>query len=61
MWKFRWYETIQSNERFKENFYIELKECPCENKDQLRKREGEFIREYQTGLNKLKNKFRILL
>ena len=37
-----------------ENFYIELmEECPCENKDQLRKREGEFIREYQTGLNKL--------
>ena len=36
-----------------ENFYIELvEECPCENKDQLRKREGEFIREYQTGLNK---------
>ena len=36
-----------------ENFYIELiEECPCENKDQLRKREGEFIREYHTGLNK---------
>ena len=35
-----------------EHFYIELmEEYPCENKDQLRKREGEFIREYQTGLN----------
>ena len=36
-----------------ENFYIELmEEYPCENKDQLRKREGEFIREHHTGLNK---------
>ena len=35
-----------------ENFYIELmEEYPCENKDQLRKREGEYIREHQTGLN----------
>ena len=35
-----------------ENFYIELiEEYPCENKDQLRKREGEFIREHQTELN----------
>ena len=37
-----------------ENFYIELmEEYPCESKDRLRKREGEFIREHQTGLNKL--------
>ena len=36
------------------NFYIELvEECPSENKDQLRKREGELIREHKAGLNKL--------
>jgi group I intron endonuclease len=30
-------------------FYIELiEECPCENKEQLRKREGHFIREIAT-------------
>jgi len=36
-----------------EQFYIELiEECPCDNKEQLRKREGEFIRQMGT-LNKL--------
>ena len=35
-----------------DNFYIELlEECPCENIEQLRKREGHFIREIGT-LNK---------
>jgi group I intron endonuclease len=33
----------------KHNFYIELLEnCPCGNLEQLRKREGEFIREYNS-------------
>jgi len=32
-----------------EQFYIELiEECPCDNKEQLHKREGEFIREFGT-------------
>ena len=32
-----------------ESFYIELVEdCPCENKEQLRRKEGEFIRERGT-------------
>ena len=30
-----------------------MEECPSENKDQLRKREGELIREHKAGLNKL--------
>ena len=35
-----------------EHFYIELlEECPCENKEQLRKREGQYIRQIGT-LNK---------
>ena len=34
------------------HFYIELmEERPCENKDQLRKREGELIREMKPALN----------
>ena len=34
------------------NFYIELiEECPCENKSQLQKREGEIIRELKPTLN----------
>jgi group I intron endonuclease len=43
------------NEHGVDNFYIELlEEHPCENLEQLRKREGEFIREYKsfdTGYN----------
>ena len=36
-----------------ENFYIELLEnYPCNTKDELNKREGEFIRKYQSQLNK---------
>ena len=35
-----------------DNFYIELiEECPCDNLEQLRRREGHFIREMAT-LNK---------
>ena len=35
-----------------ENFYIELiEECPCENSNQLEKREGEIIREMKASLN----------
>ena len=34
-----------------DNFYIELiEEFPCENIEQLRKREGELIREYNPAL-----------
>ena len=37
------------NELGVENFYIELvEECPCENNDQFRAREGHFIREMAT-------------
>ena len=40
------------NDKGVENFYIELiEECPCDNKEQLRRREGHFIREMAT-LNK---------
>ena len=36
-----------------EHFYIELiEECPCENKHQLDRREGELIRELKPSLNK---------
>ena len=39
----------EMNEYGVECFYIELiEECPCENKEQLRKREGHFIREIGT-------------
>lgn len=32
-----------------DNFYIELlEECPCDNKEQLRKKEGQYIREIGT-------------
>ena len=35
-----------------ENFYIELvEEHPCDNVEQLRRREGEIMRQYQSGLN----------
>ena len=35
-----------------ENFYIELlEECPCENSNQLEKREGELMRELKASLN----------
>jgi hypothetical protein len=38
----------------KEAFYIELiEECGCENQQQLRRREGEYIRSYQSGLNQI--------
>ena len=44
------YQVIR--EKGLENFYIELyKECPCENKEQLTKYEGEIIRDIGT-LNK---------
>ena len=37
----------------KQHFYIELyEEYPCENIEQLRKREGEIIRELKPSLNK---------
>ena len=37
----------------KQRFYIELyEEYPCENIEQLRKREGEIIRELKPTLNK---------
>jgi hypothetical protein len=43
---------VKMRELGADNFYIELiEECPCENKEQLRKREGHFIREMGT-LNK---------
>ena len=43
---------LYMNENGIENFYIELvEECPCENIEQLRKREGELIRE-MGSLNK---------
>ena len=36
-----------------DNFYIELiEEHPCENVEQLRRREGEIIREMKPSLNK---------
>ena len=39
-------------ERCVDNFFIELiEDCPCENVEQLRKREGELIRQFGT-LNK---------
>ena len=39
-----------------EAFYIEqLEECPCENVYQLRKREGEVMRELKPTLNKVVN------
>ena len=35
-----------------ENFYIELIEkCPCHDKEELRKKEGEYIRELRPSLN----------
>ena len=35
-----------------DNFYIELVEkCPCNYKDELRKKEGEYIRELEPSLN----------
>ena len=35
-----------------ESFYIELIEkCPCNDKDELRKKEGEYIRELRPSLN----------
>ena len=35
-----------------ENFYIELiGKCPCNDKDELRKKEGEYIRELRPSLN----------
>ena len=35
-----------------ENLYIELVEkCPCNDKDELRKKEGEYIRELKPSLN----------
>ena len=38
----------------RENFYIELlEECPCENLNQLLRREGELIREHKSALNSL--------
>ena len=40
-------------ELHKDNFYIELLESyPCNTRDELHKREGEYIREYQSKLNK---------
>lgn len=46
------YQKIRETKDF-ENWYIELyEECPCENKEQLLKREGEIIREIGT-LNSL--------
>ena len=53
--KNKMHQTFYSkfNEIGVENFYIELiEECPCESLEQLRKREGEFIREMGT-LNSL--------
>jgi group I intron endonuclease len=36
-----------------ENFFIELIEkCPCNDKDELRKKEGEWIRELKPSMNK---------
>ena len=37
----------------KQRFFIELyEECPCKNIEQLRKREGEVIRELKPTINK---------
>jgi group I intron endonuclease len=42
------------NERGLENFYIELiEDCPCESLEQLRKREGHYIREMGTLNHKI--------
>ena len=36
-----------------ENFFIELIEkCPCDDKEELRKKEGEYIRQLKPSLNK---------
>ena len=41
------------NEHGVENFFIELVEkCPCNDKDELRKKEGEYIRALKPVLNK---------
>ena len=48
--KYRIYQIMK--EIGVEHFKIELlEECECENNDQLRKREGELIREYKPELN----------
>ena len=51
------YKLYQAmNELGKDAFYIELLEdCPCQKRDELLKKEGEKIREYQSVLNKLIN------
>ena len=44
---------IKMHELGIDKFYIELiEDCPCENKEQLRKKEGEYIRQLST-LNRL--------
>ena len=48
------YKSMTELER--ENFYIELlEEYPCENFNQLTKREGQLIRQHQSALNQLIN------
>ena len=48
---FKLYQAMR--ELDKNNFYIELLEnYPCNTRDELNKKEGEYIREYQSKLNK---------
>ena len=50
--KFKLYKMMK--ELHKDNFYIELLEnYPCNNRDELLQKEGEYIRKYQSQLNRI--------